>query len=478
MQLIKMNNMRHYYYADKDQQFGPFSIDELISKRLKKSTLVWTDGMTDWSTADRIEELQNILVSEPPPLPKIKNNTPPKTETVLIKYTPTSNPTISSKSEISYEKESEATISGVLLAIGTLFLNLRAQHGAFSNNEWFLIIIAYIIIRIIVTVWVVNIASRQNRNTIGWGIFAFGAPSWALIFIGLLNKIKLKIELNSNLPVNQQVYILFKKAKKIFLNNRYSECVEILNKAIEIDNHNFDCIELSGLTNYKLKNYEKSKQDFETLFKNEKHLSTACYHLGNFAIMDKNIELAVSYWLKAYELKNENAKKKLDLFHTYTRNYLLNNMQVISKINGSICGGYIYRIIEVKYQGGLHQIDKIEKIRLFSIKFYGYDNGIHVEFKEQTDVALGYNFKTYHLGIAYYEIDNIVFMKTDKKLELHLSDKNILTFVCDHTKADNYDGIRKLCNYFMKSTDKTPDASQQTDINAERTTGGLAQAGV
>ncbi len=27
--------MKHYYYADNDQQFGPFTIEELKSKRLK-----------------------------------------------------------------------------------------------------------------------------------------------------------------------------------------------------------------------------------------------------------------------------------------------------------------------------------------------------------------------------------------------------------------------------------------------------------
>ena len=49
--------MRHYYYVDNDQQFGPFTVDELKSKRLKKSTLVWTDGMHGWVTADDIGEL-------------------------------------------------------------------------------------------------------------------------------------------------------------------------------------------------------------------------------------------------------------------------------------------------------------------------------------------------------------------------------------------------------------------------------------
>ncbi|MBK9555669.1 MAG: DUF4339 domain-containing protein [Bacteroidetes bacterium] len=44
--------MKHYYFSDNNQQLGPFTLDELKVKRLKKSTLVWTDGLQDWTTAD------------------------------------------------------------------------------------------------------------------------------------------------------------------------------------------------------------------------------------------------------------------------------------------------------------------------------------------------------------------------------------------------------------------------------------------
>ena len=117
--------MKHYYYADDDQQLGPFTLDELKTKRLKKSVLVWTDGMDEWSMADSVDELKDILVSEPPPLLK-KNHPQPPIETVQIKHTPT----FSSKYDFNYKEKSSATgyrtklISGSIVAAVALIVTI------------------------------------------------------------------------------------------------------------------------------------------------------------------------------------------------------------------------------------------------------------------------------------------------------------------------------------------------------------------
>jgi len=59
--------MKHYFYVDNNQLFGPFTVDELKFKQLKKTTLVWTDGMNEWVTADSVDELIEDLVSDLPP---------------------------------------------------------------------------------------------------------------------------------------------------------------------------------------------------------------------------------------------------------------------------------------------------------------------------------------------------------------------------------------------------------------------------
>ena len=443
--------MKHYYYADNEQQLGPFTVDELKNKRLKKSTLVWTEGMQDWTSANDIDELKDILISEPPPLPK-KLTAPPTVETIQIKQTPT--PLTSTTFDLTYDKETEATFFGILLLIVPLIIKLSGTltfdtEESYNQAKVFLSI-ASLVIRIGVTVWVVDIASRQNRNSTGWGWFAFFLPSIALIVIGQLKKLRLKIELDGSLPVNQQIAILLEKANQLYSDDRHSECIEILNKAIEIDNQNFECIKMRGLANYYIKNYHKAKGDFEMLVKNEKFLSVAYFYLGNLAILDKNRELAVSLWMNAYEHKNEDAKIKLDQFHTFIGQYLLDKTQTTKKVNSNSSSQFIY-LDEVKYQGGLPQIDKIEKPGSLKTLINGYDLGLDVELKR--------TFKTYHLAISFYEIDNIIYKLEDKIFELHLSDNNILSFRYDHTKDNYSNGLKKICGNFKEATGKTADAS-------------------
>ena len=62
-----MNDMNHYFIVENDRQLGPFTVEDLKSKMLRKSTLVWADGMIDWASADSIDELKKILISDPPP---------------------------------------------------------------------------------------------------------------------------------------------------------------------------------------------------------------------------------------------------------------------------------------------------------------------------------------------------------------------------------------------------------------------------
>lgn len=66
--------MKTYFYSDGDQQFGPFTLDELQSKSLQADFLVWTEGMSEWKKISEIEELA-VLVnkSTPPPLPPKTN---------------------------------------------------------------------------------------------------------------------------------------------------------------------------------------------------------------------------------------------------------------------------------------------------------------------------------------------------------------------------------------------------------------------
>ncbi len=66
--------MRYFIYADNRQQ-GPFSVDELAARGLSSETLVWAEGMEQWTPAWQIKELRDVIEGRvnaapvPPPLP-------------------------------------------------------------------------------------------------------------------------------------------------------------------------------------------------------------------------------------------------------------------------------------------------------------------------------------------------------------------------------------------------------------------------
>lgn len=67
--------MNQFYYSDGKNQLGPFSFDELKTKNITKETLVWYEGLPEWTEAGKLELLSILLKPVPPPI--TKNTTPP-----------------------------------------------------------------------------------------------------------------------------------------------------------------------------------------------------------------------------------------------------------------------------------------------------------------------------------------------------------------------------------------------------------------
>lgn len=227
--------MKQYYYSENNDQKGPFTLEELKEKRLKKSTLVWTDGLMDWVRAETIKELKDIVLSEPPPLPGRQPKTPQ--ETVSVKFVPTT----SSISTSDYVKETEATLVGAILFVGAVILKLSGVL-TFDNEESYhnaqkIGVFISLFICIVGTVWVVGIASRQNRNQTSWGIFAFFFAPLALMIIGLLDKLPLKLEIDSSISLEEQLAILKRKADELKNNQRLNEALSVLLKIKELQSN-------------------------------------------------------------------------------------------------------------------------------------------------------------------------------------------------------------------------------------------------
>jgi membrane protease subunit (stomatin/prohibitin family) len=63
-----------YFLAQSGQQVGPFEVkalpDKITAGQLTRQTLVWKQGMPEWTPAEKVPELASLFPDAPPPLPK------------------------------------------------------------------------------------------------------------------------------------------------------------------------------------------------------------------------------------------------------------------------------------------------------------------------------------------------------------------------------------------------------------------------
>lgn len=81
--------MEYYILVNGGKQ-GPFSLEELYTKNISPSTMVWKTGLQDWVMAKDMPELTDLLANMPPEPPKSNagnNYSMPKTwlvESILV----------------------------------------------------------------------------------------------------------------------------------------------------------------------------------------------------------------------------------------------------------------------------------------------------------------------------------------------------------------------------------------------------------
>ena len=75
--------MDGYFIHDGNERQGPFTVEELKEKSLRRDTPVWKKGLTDWTRAGDIVELKPLFENIPPPFHKTNpaNNSNKKTLT-------------------------------------------------------------------------------------------------------------------------------------------------------------------------------------------------------------------------------------------------------------------------------------------------------------------------------------------------------------------------------------------------------------
>jgi hypothetical protein len=61
--------MDNYFYIKEGKRVGPVTLEELSRERITRKTLIWTNGMDEWIEAVKVEGLQYMFSTEPPPIP-------------------------------------------------------------------------------------------------------------------------------------------------------------------------------------------------------------------------------------------------------------------------------------------------------------------------------------------------------------------------------------------------------------------------
>ena len=56
----------NYFYTDGNTSFGPFTLEDIKKQDIKRDTLIWYQGLNDWTRADLITELKDLFELIPP----------------------------------------------------------------------------------------------------------------------------------------------------------------------------------------------------------------------------------------------------------------------------------------------------------------------------------------------------------------------------------------------------------------------------
>jgi hypothetical protein len=58
--------MKKYFYSNGQEKEGPISLEEIKNEDIKVDTLIWFEGLNDWTPAIEIDEIKSILELNPP----------------------------------------------------------------------------------------------------------------------------------------------------------------------------------------------------------------------------------------------------------------------------------------------------------------------------------------------------------------------------------------------------------------------------
>lgn len=420
--------MIHYFIEKEGHSVGPFTLEELKSQRLKRTTRVWKEGMLGWDKAGNIPELEAISAPEPPPLPREE---PEITENPIITETHKSLPKQSDKYDPSHPKAELALVAGLVLMLLNLivyfyYLDFKEDsYDYLTESEISSIRLkAYfstLVLRIAITVWVIRIAKSLNRTS-AWGILAFGFPGPSLIVIGLLKKLRFKPYVNPTWSNEQNVRMLFDELEKFKSQKKRNECIEIANTILNIESENSSALWQRAALYFEEGLFEKAEQDLRVLLSMNLFIDKANLLLGKIHEANKDLNQAIKYWEQS---KEEEALQKIARYKKLHGQFLLKQNECFRKLE-TRTSKLKTELTGVK----LKLSEKIEVSHLINSSLTHlqiFDKGILVELLKPGDDT--------YIAIWYAEMTNVNFK--DNTFSIEMKDGSKLVFDYDLTRDYN-----------------------------------------
>lgn len=157
---------QQFYIAVNGQKTGPFSLEELKSKDIQKDTLMWTEGLDNWTKADHIPLLKDILRAIPPPLTNSgsSQNTSQNVPPPPITNKPAQDKYFGYELASNFQRFWASIIEGIIISIPVMIfggIEETANAGIFNPDLIFAMTLIYAVLgAIFYPLWSGNIGHK------------------------------------------------------------------------------------------------------------------------------------------------------------------------------------------------------------------------------------------------------------------------------------------------------------------------------
>lgn len=124
--------MKRFYLHNGTEQQGPFDIEDLKTKNISRETPIWYEGLDEWTTTEKVEELKLLFNSTPPPFETTKAIPPPLRKTHAQV---TSEPAKKKKNTLGKLLQTIGFFGAIVIIVMLVIGYFSSDNGVNANTE-------------------------------------------------------------------------------------------------------------------------------------------------------------------------------------------------------------------------------------------------------------------------------------------------------------------------------------------------------